>query len=374
MRHTALLFLPLILLAACGKPAEEKKSGPPATLITVTQVTQGEFEVVEETLGTLEVLADPKVGAEVAGRVTQVLARTGKSVKTGEVLAVIDSGDVSLQHRADDAEARRLELLEERQLALVAKGFLSKSAGENATAQRDVARARADISRRSLEKTQVRAPMDGVVEVQVVAPGDYVKLGDPLFQLVAPKKLRAHLPFPESAASRLKLGQAVRLTSPTAPGKIYQSTIRDIRPGIVEGSRTLDVLVDIDNADGGLRGGGTVNATVSLAAKASALTVPEQSVVLRPAGKVVYVIVDENGQKKAQQKVIKAGAKRGGRVEVLEGLVGAETVALDGAGFLTNNTTVAIKEATGPGKKVGADGTAKGAAAAVTPTAKPETK
>ncbi len=365
MHRTYILVLPLILLTACGKPAEEKKSGPPATLITVTQVTQGEFEVVEETLGTLEVLADPKVGAEVAGRVTQVLARTGKMVKTGEVLAVIDPGDVALQHRADDAEARRLEVLEERQLALVAKGFLSKSAGENATAQRDVARARADISRRSLEKTQVRAPMDGVVEIQIVAPGDYVKLGDPLFQLVAPKKLRAHLPFPESAASRLKLGQAVRLTSPTAPGKIYESTIRDIRPGIVEGSRTLDVLVDIDNNDGALRGGGTVNATVSLAAKASALTVPEQSVVLRPAGKVVYVIVDENGQKKAQQKVIKAGAKRGGRVEVLEGLVGAETVALDGAGFLTNNTAVAIKEATAPGKKVGAGDTA---------VAKPETK
>jgi hypothetical protein len=34
-------------------------------------------------------------------------------------------------------------------------------------------------------------------------PGDYVKVGDPLFQLVAPHKLRAHLPFPEVAAARI---------------------------------------------------------------------------------------------------------------------------------------------------------------------------
>lgn len=353
----AVLLLPLLLLAACGKPAEDKKKGPPPALITVTQVSQGEFEVVEETLGTLEALTDPKIGAEVAGRIDKVLVRAGQAVKAGTLLAVIDPGDVALQHRADEAEARRLEVLEERQLALVAQGFLSKSAGENATAQRDVARARADLSRRSLEKTRVRAPMEGVVELQVASAGDYVKVGDTLFQLVAPARLRAHLPFPESAAPRLKPGMAVRISSPTMPGKVYAGRIHDIRPGIVEGSRSLDVLADFDN-DGGLRPGGTVNAVVSLAAKSAALTVPEQSVVLRPAGKVVYVVADEDGQKKALQKVVKTGGKRGGRIEILDGLAGGETIALDGAGFLTGNAPVAIKEAA----KVGPGGTAKGAA------------
>jgi hypothetical protein len=99
---------------------------------------------------------------------------------------------------------------------------------------------------------------------------------------------------------------------------------------------------------------------VRIAAKATALTVPEQSVVLRPAGKVVYVIAEVDGQKRAQQKVVKAGAKRGGRVEILEGLAGGETVALDGAGFLTNNAVVGIKEPAKPGGKTAG---AKGATA-----------
>jgi membrane fusion protein, multidrug efflux system len=332
-------LLSLAFLVACGKPEAPKKSGPPPALITTTQVSQGEFEVVEETLGMLEVLADPKIGAEVAGRVTQVLARAGMAVKAGTVLAVIDPGDAALQHRADAAEAQRLEALAERQLALVAQGFLSQSAGENATAQRDVARARADISRRTLEKTQVRAPMDASVEVQIVAPGDYVKVGDPLFQLVAPHRLRAHLPFPESAAERIGKGMVVRLTAPTAPGKVYESRIHDIRPLVVAGSRSLDVLADIEN-DGRLRGGGTVNAAVVVSAKAQALTVPEQSVVLRPAGKVVYVVADG----KARQHIVTTGAKRGGKVEVLAGLTGTETIALDGAGFLTDGAAVAVKQ------------------------------
>lgn len=355
-----LMLLPAAMLIACGKPPESKpKAGPPPAQITSTQVNQGQFEVVEETLGTLEVLADPKIGAEVAGRVTQVLARTGTVVKAGQVIAVIDQGDVVLQQRADEAEVRRLEALAaqqgkllERQQALVAQGFLSKNAGDDIAAQRaavvaqlDAARARADSSRRNLGKTQVRAPIDGLVEIQIVSPGDYVKVGDPMFQLLAPKKLRAHLPFPESAAARLRRGMVVRLTSPSVPGRVFETRIHDIRPGIIEGSRTLDVLADIDN-DGALRGGGTVNAAVSVAENATALTVPEQSVVLRPAGKVVFVIETDGEQKKARQRLIKAGAKRGGRIEVLEGLKGDETVALDGAGFLSDNAVVAIKTPT----------------------------
>jgi membrane fusion protein (multidrug efflux system) len=78
----------------------------------------------------------------------------------------------------------------------------------------------------------VRAPIAGIVEVQIVSPGDYVKVGDPLFNLVAPKKLRAHLPFAESLGPRLQLGQEVRLASPLAPGKVFASRIKDIRPGV----------------------------------------------------------------------------------------------------------------------------------------------
>ena len=386
MRNALLAGLALALLSACGQNTEQKKAVPPPSLITVTQASKGDFEVVLETLGTLEVLADPKVGAEVAGRVTQVLARSGAAVKAGDLLAVIDAGDVALQNKADEADARRIEALAkqqeklaERQQMLMDKGFLSKNAGEDVAAQRaalaaqyEAARARADNSRRSVGKTRVLAPIAGIVEVQIVSPGDYVKVGDPLFNLVAPHKLRAHLPFAESFGPRLKVGQEVRLVSPLAPGKVFASRIKDIRPGIVEGSRTLDVLVDVDN-DGSLRGGGTVNAAVIVSAKAEALTVPEQSIVLRPAGKVVYVIAEVDGQKKAQQTPVKVGAKRGGRIEILEGLAGAETIALDGAGFLTNGAAVAIKGAAKTAPTT-ANGTATAGASAAKDAAKPDAK
>jgi len=357
-RALARLLCSALLLSACDKKPEEKKpSGPPPTLITATQAKSAAFEVTEDTLGSLESVNDPKIGAEVAGRVAKVLAFAGKAVKQGETLAVIDATDLALANQSEQAEVKRLEALltqqdrlVERQQSLVAKGFLSQNAADDAKAQRDAiaeqlvaARARAGIGRRSVGKTTIAAPHDGVVEAQMIAAGDYVKVGDPLFQLVSNKRLRAHLPFPESAAPRLARGQAVKLTSPTAPGKVFEAKIADIRPTVAESSRALDVIVDLDN-DGTLKAGGTVNASVQIAVKEAALVVPEQSVVLRPAGKVVYAVVVEDDRKKVLQRPVRAGAKKGGVIEILGGLKQGETVAVDGAGFLTNGAAVTVKE------------------------------
>lgn len=345
----------LLGLVACdSKPAEKKPASAPATLVTVTTTAEAPFEVLEETVGTLEALQDPKLSAEVAGRVIEIRVEPGARVARGQVLARLDSQDARLQSQADSAEVARLaallaqqEKLVERQSQLVQKGFISPNAADDAKAQRAAlaeqltsARARLQVSQRQQGKAEVVAPIEGVVESRLVSPGDFVKVGDPLFQLVSNRALRAHLPFPESAQSRLKVGQAARLTSPLVPGKVFKGVIREIRPMVAQGSRALDVLVDVDH-DGSLRAGGSVSAAVVVASTAAAITVPEHSVVLRPAGKVVYAV--EGGL--ARARVVKVGARREGRVEILEGLKAGETIVQDGAGFLSEGAAVQVKAA-----------------------------
>jgi multidrug efflux pump subunit AcrA (membrane-fusion protein) len=63
-------------------------------------------------------------------------------------------------------------------------------------------------------------------------------------------------------------------------------------------------------------------------------------VVLRPAGKVVYLIADG----KAKQQIVDVGSKQRGLVEITSGLQGGEILALDGAGFLTDGAMVNVKE------------------------------
>ena len=359
------------LAAGCGGDAEsaKKPAGPQAALITAVVVQPRTLEVTENVVGSLENVVDPSLGAEVAGRITRVHAFTGKKVAKGELLAEIDAQDFEIQSRGDVAEIARLqsllgqaERLLERQQTLVKQGFISQNAVDDALAQRNAlresiaaAKARADQTRRSVGKARIVSPIDGEIEVQVVAAGDYVKVGDPLFKLVGTQRLHAHLPLPENIAGAIRPGLRVKLSPPAAPEREIEARIDEIRPTVGAQNRALDAIVKFDN-DGSMRGGGSINAKIVLAVREKALTVPEQSVVLRPAGKVAYVVLDQEGKLIAQQRVVETGIRQDGYYEILKGLNPGDRVAVDGAGFLTNNAPVSL-----PKPKPAADG-AKGAA------------
>jgi len=336
-------------------PAGKRAGQARAVLIAAAPAEPRTLEIYEDVVGSIENAVDPKIAAEVAGRVTRVVGFTGMKVRRGGLLAEIDAQDFEIQSRADTAEIKRLQALLQnqerivaRQQKLVAQGFISQNALDEALAQRTVlreqisaARARAESTGRSLGKTRVLAPIDGEIESQVVAAGDYVKVGDPLFTLVGMSRMRAHLLFPEGAANRIRPGLRVRLESPAAPGKAVETRIDEIKPTVNAGNRALDAIVRFDSDDGAFRGGGSVNARVVISVKQNALMVPEQSVVLRPAGKVVYVV----RERRVEQRIVETGLRQDGMQEVTRGLAAGEIIATDGAGFLSDGAAVTLAEA-----------------------------
>lgn len=340
-----------MLLSACGKDEATKEKGPSSTLISVASAETILLEVREETIGTLESLIDPTVSAEVSGRVLRVEARPGQRVKKGDVLVILDPTELALQRREAQAEVGRIEALVanqertlERNQALVEKNFISKNALDDISTQKSALKKQLDAARAQLasientgSKTRAVAPVDGIVEVQIVSPGDFVSIGDPLMQIISNQRLRAHLPFPERVASKIKAGLKVRLTTPTSPTEVT-TEVRDMKPVIGANNRSIDVLADVVGEEG-WQSGASVNGVVVIG-ESEAIVVPEQSVVLRPAGNVVYVIKDN----KAEQRIVRSGLRQEGKVEIIEGVSAGEIVAVDGASFLTDEATVTIQE------------------------------
>lgn len=358
-RNLKLVLLSLLMLAACDKKVEEKKSEAPGVPVTVVRSELRKMELLEESVGVLESLADPVVSAEVAGRVTEVRAVAGSEVKTGQVLAVLDGSDVGLSRQAAQAEASRVESLSSNQMhnlerlkQLREQNFISQAAlddaiAQNAAAQNQLtaARAQAGLAERNVGKINIISPVDGRVEKQIAVSGQFVKLGDPMFQVVSLKKLRARVPFPETLSGQLHRGMEMRI-SVAGDGTILTGKITEIRPMAGMNNRSFDVYAMFDNP-GNWRPGATVSATVLLQEHKDAVTVPEQSVVLRPAGEVIYVV--EGG--KVHQRVVQVGINQNSQVEILEGLKANETVVVDGAGFLADDATVTVA-ASQPSAKV----------------------
>jgi membrane fusion protein (multidrug efflux system) len=330
----------------------DDKSGAKATLVTVTTVKKAAVEMTEEAIGSLEGVNDPTVAAEIAARVIDVHVTIGSKVKQGQLIATLDATDFGLQRNEQLAEVARIQALIDNQAkivarsqALVNKNFISQTAVDNDIAQQNVlkqqlqaAKARAASINHNGSKSKVYAPVSGTIEKRLAGPGDYLRVGDPIVQIVSSKRLRAHLPFPERIGAVLKAGLKIRLTTPTSPDPI-ETVIHELKPMISEDNRTVDVIADVIDAPG-WQAGASVTGIVTLGEQAAAMMVPEQSLILRPAGEVVYVVRDGV----AHQAVVKTGVRQNGLIEILTGLNENDMIVVDGAGFLTDKAPVKVSK------------------------------
>jgi RND family efflux transporter MFP subunit len=351
-----LISLLSIMLLGCGsenagkaKKDGEKNAQKP-TLVTVTTIKNQPIEITEESVGSLEGLTNPTVSAEVAARIVKIHVSTGQTIKQGQLIATLDATDFSMQRNEAQAEVARIEALlnnqaktVERNLALVSKKFISQNAADNDTAQQLAlkeqlagAKARVASIMHSSSKTAVYAPSSGKVEKKIVDDGEFIRIGDPIVQIVSSQRLRAHLPFPEHIGAKLKPGLKVRLNTPISDRTI-EAVIHELKPMITEGSRTVDVIADIVDAPG-WQAGASVTGTVVLGTQTAAMMVPEQSLVLRPAGDVVYIMRGN----KAYQAIVKTGVHQNGLVEIIDGVTENDTIVVDGAGFLTDKALVKL--------------------------------
>jgi multidrug efflux pump subunit AcrA (membrane-fusion protein) len=151
--------------------------------------------------------------------------------------------------------------------------------------------------------------------------------------------LYVRLPFPEHVATRLKIGQAVKLAGFSDGERAVHGQVREIRPALNLTTLSREVVVAVPNA-AGWRPQGSIRGEVTLGVRRGALVVPEQAVVLRPAGGVVYVVENEV----ARQRPVKTGIVRDGVIEILEGARLGETVAVDGAGLLSDGAKVKARD------------------------------
>jgi len=152
------------------------------------------------------------------------------------------------------------------------------------------------------------------------------------------RAVTVRLPFPEHVARELRRGQPVTLEAFGNPGKLARGRIRDIRPALNSTTLTRDVIVLVETR--GWRPQGSIRGDVVLGVRKKAVVVPEQAVVLRPAGTVVYRVDGE----RAREVKVTTGVARDGLIEITGGLPAGVTVVVDGAALLSENARIHVRD------------------------------
>ncbi len=196
-----------------------------------------------------------------------------------------------------------------------------------------------------LAYTEIRSPINGVVTDRPSYPGETPPSGTPLLTIMDTSSVIAHAHIPQNDAALLKPGDTATITGPGldtggVPGKVTQ-----VSPALDPNSTTVEVWIEAANPDGRLRPGTTVNVQMVAQTLNDAIVVPLSALLKTPEGENTVMIVQDE---RAHQVSVEAGIRQGDRVQISKGLSGGETVIVNGAYGLPDNTQVKIAEAAAP--------------------------
>ncbi|HEX7616525.1 MAG TPA: efflux RND transporter periplasmic adaptor subunit [Thermoanaerobaculia bacterium] len=325
------------VLAGCGASQDpSKKSSSPSPISAATALVERASLPDRLTLyGTVTADRTAAVSSRVTANVVAVPARVGQAVNAGEVLVEIDPQTAKgqeAQARGALAQARAaLSLAErnyERYKALAASGSASPLELDMNRMQYEQAKGAVQQGEGAVEaassvarESRVTSPFAGRVASRLVEAGDLAAPGRPLVTIESAtgRRLVVQVPAGTVAASGLKAGQKLAVRIDGVAGDV-PGTVIEMSPGADPTSHTYTVTLELAGAP--VATGLTGRATLESAVRSSVL-VPE-SAVLASGGVSLVALKDDSG--KARTRVVTTGASQGGKVEILSGLSGGETV------------------------------------------------
>lgn len=250
----------------------------------VREITQG-----LAVSGTVKALNYAVIKARVAGEVKEIKVREGDSVTAGQVLARIDP--LEYQRRFEQAQEQasaaksQMEIAQRQwdtNKALVDQGFISKTALDNslasfqgAVASHKAAIAGADVARKSLDDSVLRAPFSGVIAVRAAQLGERVGIDAKVLELVDLRQLEVEAPLSPSDSLDIKMGQTARLQIEDRADLVTAHVTR-MSPSAQAGSRSVLVYLTLDKP-AGLRHGLFAKGTLGLV-NSQVMAVPLTSV------------------------------------------------------------------------------------------------
>lgn len=311
-----------LVLSACGKH-DPKSHTPEETaeplVLEVTQLASSGQPLFESSPGTVRPYRQAEVSSKLTGRVLQMLAVPGGPAKEGDLLAVIEAGDLRAAVDRVRAERDQAKLDYDRATELLPNNSISRADHEQARARYQSAAAATEEVASALENAEVRAPFTGTITRKDMDPGDLAMPGKPLFVIEDTDPLRLETHVAESLAAALKTGDKLRVII-DSPGLDLEGVVAEVPPAADPGSRTFLVKIDLPRNDQ-LRSGQFGHALLP-AGKSRSLDVPESAVIVRGQMEIAFVLDDG----KARMRIVRTGRRDGGRIEVVSGLIPGESL------------------------------------------------
>ena len=263
----SILAVSALGLAGCGKGTggtPDKPAPPPLLLSSEDVITLANNSLTSgpSITGSVEPERRADLRAEVPAVVLAVLKENGDPVKRGDLLVRLDQTSIRDSLNSADASARAASQAydqSQRQYERMAKlretGVVSMQqledveiARNSAQSEREASRSRLVTARQQLERTEVRAPFDGIVSDRKVSAGDTTQIGKELLKVIDPTSLRFEGFVSADSVGEVQAGQKVWFRIHGFADKDFTGVITRVNPAANTTTRQVEVLVSFDDA------------------------------------------------------------------------------------------------------------------------------
>jgi RND family efflux transporter MFP subunit len=349
----------MAMYSPATQAADEKKTTAPkaALTVTTTKPSTASLPIKLAANGNVAAWQEASVSSESNGlRLTEVRVNVGDVVKAGDVLAVFSAETINADIAQSKAALQEAEANAADAVANAARARTLQNSGAlsaqqisqynttEQTANARIASAKAALANQQLrlKYTKVVAPDSGIISARTAnaTVGSVSAPGTELFRMIRQSRLEWRAEVVANDLRNLKPGTAAVVKA--ANGSEVTGKVRMIAPTVDLQTRSALVYVDLPpnagTGDAPFKAGMFASGQFELG-KSDALTVPQQSIVVRDGFSFVFRL---NTDSKVSQIKVQPGRRLGDRIEVKGGLTADMQVVLRGAGFLNDGDLVHV--------------------------------
>lgn len=337
----SVLFLMVIAWKIAGMNSSTDTRQQPSTIVQVERPHR------EKVLYRLNFNADAvpiqqaNIFSKINGNLERIFVDIGTRVERNQLLALIDTMELSQLARQAEATHENAKLNFNRMKELAGQNLIAKQELDNAEATMRVAKANYEAATTRLNYAHITAPFSGYITKKVLDQGVNVKANDiAIFTLMDIDVMKIMVNVLEKDIPLISKGKKGIVTVDAYPGKEFYGSVTRISQAVDLSTRTMAVQIDIANPDHVLKPGMFASVTVIVDEHPEALTIPVQALVKDEKGKYLYTV---NGST-AHRREVSLGVEHASRIEIVSGLSESDSVIVTGQQFAKDGAQVIIQQ------------------------------
>jgi RND family efflux transporter MFP subunit len=309
--------------------------------------------------GTVRAVNTSSISFEVGGLVQAVRVDIGDKVKKGELLGVLDKKPFELNVESSRAALSRSHAMFDEKKSGYEREIRIQTLDAGATSQRAVDQAlaafegtREDVAfhqaqlalvKRDLEKTELRAPFNGVISARAVEPFEKVQPGKPVLELFEEGAMEVEIKVPENLIGNVFVGLHGEVRLPNRPDKVYRAVVSDVGSAATY-ANAFPVKASVRDADHFVRPGMTAELSLAFGRdnRKLAYLVPVHALApgVEKDGWSVYVFDPKTST--VRRTAVDGKGIVGNQVVITKGIEPGDVVVVAGVSFLQDGQKVKL--------------------------------